>query len=248
MDSDSFINYSEYETSRLTSGKIEQKAIPAVHQFYQQIPVFYNYGTEKNMVLDDFIIEGCEMEGLEIQTQVINNKTEHIMKFRLDVTNFEHLKFIETINKIYQDNEKFIERQKNNVKKEYFITPLIKHSRDPLTGKPIQHRYVSMFLKLVHRGLTQTIFTDREGKFLSWHTLKNTTLIPKIHIKNIYVGHVISFRIELLSAVVTSITPNITPQQKCLVSISLPQSKEVRCSITTPMITTPMTLILVQTR
>lgn len=95
---------------------------------------------------------------------------------------------------------------------ECFIRNPIYYPHNKITCEYMPEKSPSMFLKLIYRDshFEQTIFTDQEGKFLSWHVLDNThfTFIPKFHIKNIYVDRDrCTFRMEILSAVVTSIKP-----------------------------------------
>ena len=59
-----YAKYSDYTTSRLSPTPPEKKTIPGTEkspQYYFQIPLIYNLGTNTSRSLGDFLFEGCRM-------------------------------------------------------------------------------------------------------------------------------------------------------------------------------------------
>jgi hypothetical protein len=158
-----------------------------------------------------------------LQTRVIDGKrTEHMI-----ATTVSNKVFMNTVERIYGDSAKIIDRFKNEIQLRHFnlsifegqFSNFLKYPMDQLTCERIHNASPSMYLKLLFNANTceQTVFTDREGTIIPWHELEQTafTFIPKIHIKNIYVGSRYSFRIEVPSATVTSFSSkNVTDPHK----------------------------------
>lgn len=223
----SLTTYKDYTTARLTCSKPEQKAIPqtdknAPPQHYHQIPLMYNYGTGEARVLNDFLIEACEMEtSLGIQSKAgQSGRMEHSIMIKLNINNEDHEKWISTCDQIHGGCAHLLFQFKGIVKMPHYTTAnpesglksLVYRPRDEMTGEVIPGRAPSMFLKLFSRGsgaLTeQTLFTGVDGKPINWELLKGVEMkfIPLFHFKRIYIGGgKASIQMELLSAVVTSI-------------------------------------------
>lgn len=233
-----YATYTDYTTVRLTCTPSEQKQIPntgpdakgpdgkpqpSPAQFYHLIPLMYNTGTEQQRALNDFLLEGCEMDtSVGIQSKSgQNNKVDHSIMCNFDITNPEHDRFIRTMNQIHSGCAYILQAMKGAVKLYNFNAQMaeatgLKHPvyrpRDEVTGDPIQGRKPSMFLKLFSRGkppmVEQTLFTGLDGKPIPWTLLRGVEMkfIPLIHVKRIYVGGgKASIQMEVVSAIVTSI-------------------------------------------
>jgi hypothetical protein len=177
------MHYYNYDSNELGSSNSVKFVVQ--HFTYYEIPLTYKG--------ENFILEACELEapcGLQvIPTQNGDHtKMTHRIVGRLDCKNPDHVRFIKTTENIRMDSMKMI-NQLNN----HFLNGFINY--------PQKDVYLEIYLYL-----GSTIFTDRDGKFISWNKLENIrfTFIPKIHIKNIYLDSMGSFCMEVLSAVITS--------------------------------------------
>jgi len=240
----------DYTVTRLSCTPSEQKTIPGTGpeakppcppQFYYQIPLMYNTGTPENRALNDFLLEGCEMDtGAGIQSKPgQSGRVEHSVMCTFDPNNKEQMAFIETMNGIHSGCAYILFAMKGPIKlynfniydnnKQYDakmteatgLKNPVYFPRDQMTGNPIQGRKPSMFLKLFSREkapmVEQTLFTGLDGKPIPWALLQGVEMkfIPLIHVKRIYVGGGKgSIQMEVVSAVVTSIRArNTTTRQ-----------------------------------
>jgi hypothetical protein len=236
-----YATYKDFTSIRLSSTPPEQKIIPGTGpqatpptpaQHYYIVPALYNLGTSSNKVLNDFMLEGPEMEtSFGIQSkQSPSGRMESSIMCKFDMSNSEQLAFINTFDDIHKGFAGILSQIKGAVKLYNFNQQMaeatglknpIYKSRDELTGEVIQGRPPSIFLKLFNRGkgamAEQTLFTGIDGKNISWNLLQNVEMkfIPLLHIKRMYVGGgKASIQIELVSAVVTSIhARNTTTRQ-----------------------------------
>lgn len=223
----SLTTYKDYTTTRLTCSKPEQKAIPnndksAPPQHYHQIPLMYNYGVGENRVLNEFLIEGCEMEtSLGIQSKAgQSGRMESSIMVKFNSNDEEHIRWLTTCEQIHGGCAHILQQFKGIVKMPHYsvtnpeagMKSLVYKPRDEMTGEIIPGRAPSMFLKLFSRGkgpLTeQTLFTGVDGKPIPWALLQGVEMkfIPLFHFKRIYVGGgKASIQLEVVSAVVTSL-------------------------------------------
>jgi len=236
-----YATYKDFTSARLSSTPPEQKIIPGTGpqatpptpaQHYYIVPALYNVGTSSNKVLNDFMLEGPEMEtAFGIQTkQSPSGRMESSIMCKFDMSNPDQLAFINTFDDIHKGFAGILTLIKGAVKLYNFNAQMaeatglknpIYKSRDELTGEVIQGRSPSIFLKLFNRGkgamAEQTLFTGIDGKNISWNLLQNVEMkfIPLLYIKRMYVGGGKgSIQIELVSAIVTSIhARNTTTRQ-----------------------------------
>jgi hypothetical protein len=236
-----YATYKDYTSLRLSNTPPEQKIVPGTGpqatpptppQHYYIVPVLYNLGTSTNKNLNDFMLEGPEMNttfGIQSK-QAPSGKMEHSIMCKFDMANPEQMAFITTFDDIHKGFAGILSQIKGAVKLYNFNPQMaeatglknpIYKSRDELTGEVIQGRSPSIFLKLFNRGkgamAEQTLFTGIDGKNISWNILQNVDMkfIPLLHIKRMFIGGGKgSMQIELVSAVVTSIhARNTTTRQ-----------------------------------
>lgn len=242
----SFVTYDEYTGGRLSCTPAETKTVPgtgptpenptAVGQSYYQIPLMYNFGTQEQRVLNDFLLEGCEMEtAFGIQSKQAQQqqqkpgqavRMEHSIMSKFDMNNPHHVRFLETINQIHQGCGYILSQMKGSVKLYNFNPQMaeatgfknpVYRPRDEMTGEPVVGRAPSMFFKLFSRGKPplgeQTLFTTPDGTPIPW-ALMNTVemkFIPLLSVKRIYIGGgKASLQLEMVSAIVTSLRPRNT--------------------------------------
>lgn len=239
--SQTHVVYTEYTNTRLTCTPFEQKTIPGTGpqanppspaQFYYQIPLMYNFGSDDNKILNDFLIEACELEtSVGIQSKPgQSGRVEHSIMCKFDMNNPHHSRFVETIGHIHSGAAYILSQMKGGVKLYNFDPKMseatglknpVYRARDQVTGEIVQGRSPSMFLKLFSRGqgvlAEQTLFTGLDGKPVPWTLLQGVEMkfIPLIHVKRIYVGGgKASVQMEVVSAVITSVRPrNTTTRQ-----------------------------------
>lgn len=236
-----YITYENYSNSRLSCTPSEQKTIPgtgpqatppSAPQYYYQIPLMYNLGTDEKKILNDCLIEGCEVTttfGIQSKPGQ-SGRLEHSVMVKFDLNNESHQRFLETMSQLHGGCAFILGTMKGAVKLYNFnpqmaeatgLKSLIYRPRDELTGEYIQGRSPSMFFKLFSRGtapmVEQTLFTGLDGKAIDWKLMANVQMsfIPLIHIKRMYIGgRGASIQMEVISAVVTSIEPrNSTTRQ-----------------------------------
>jgi hypothetical protein len=191
----------------------------------------YDMGKDGRRALNDFLLEGCEMESaFGIQSKAAaGGRTEHSIMTRFDPNNEEHTRFLETMSQIHSGACYIVSQFKGPLKMfdfnaaapgQTFKSPVYR-PRDELTGEYIQGRSPSMFWKLFVRGkppmVEQTLFTGLDSKPIRWEYLQGVEMkfIPLIHVKNIYVGGgKCSLQMEVVSAIVTSVRArNTTTRQ-----------------------------------
>ena len=233
--------YVDFSVTRLSCTPPEQKQIPgtgpnatppSAPQHYHQIPVLYNFGTQDNRILNEFIIEGCEMEsksGIQSKTGP-SGRSEHSIMCSFDINNPDQARFIETMSQIHGGCAYILQQFKGAVKLPHFNAGMaeatglknpVYRPRDEVSGEPIQGRSPSIFWKLFSRGkpplVEQTLFTDLEAKPIPWNLLTsvNMKFIPLIHVKRIYIGGgKASIQMEVISAIVTeTVARNTTTRQ-----------------------------------
>lgn len=227
-----YSTYINYTNNRLSCTPAEQKTIPgtgpqanppSAPQNYYQIPLMYNFGTNENKILNDFMLEGCEMDtGFGIQSKAgQSGRMEHSVMCRFDNNNPEHARWIETMGQLHGGCAYILSQMKGVVKLYNFNAQMaeatglknpVYRARDEVTGDVIQGRAPSMFLKLFSRGkgnmVEQTLFTGLDGKPIPWALMQNVEMkfIPLIHVKRMYIGGgKASIQMEVVSAIVTSI-------------------------------------------
>ena len=227
-----YATYIDYTNNRLSCTPAEQKTIPGTGpqatppsppQNYYQIPLMYNFGTNENKILNDFMLEGCEMEsGFGIQSKPgQSGRMEHSVMCRFDNNNPEHIRWIDTMGQLHGGCAYILSQMKGVVKLYNFNAQMaeatglknpVYRARDEVTGDVIQGRAPSMFLKLFSRGkgnmVEQTLFTGLDEKPIPWALMQNVELkfIPLIHVKRMYIGGgKASIQMEVVSAIVTSI-------------------------------------------
>jgi hypothetical protein len=184
----------------------------------------YNFGNPiENRVLNEFIIEGCEMDSkFGIQSKPgVSGRLEHSIMCTFDGNNGDHARFLETLGTIHAGCAYILGQVKGAVKLFNFNPDMaeatglknpVYHPRDAVTGAVLQGRNPSMFLKLFSRGkppmVEQTLFTGLDTKPIPWTLLTGVEMkwIPLLHVKRIYVGGGKgSIQLEVISAVVTAI-------------------------------------------
>jgi len=232
---DSFATYLDYTNARLCSATPETKKTKdqnGMEIVYYQIPFMYNYGSHEKRVLNEFLIEGCEMYSKDgiITKPNARGGNDYSILVKFDNANDDHCKFVEAMKAIHFGTAHILNACKGQVKL-YNFTPNMAEAtglkspiyiaRDEMTGEIIQGKAASMFLKLFSRGkppmVEQTLFTDPSEEKIPWHLLNTVEMkfIPLIHVKRIYIGGgKASIQMEIISAIVTNITPkNTTTKQ-----------------------------------
>lgn len=227
--------YTEFDVTRLACTPAEQKMIPGTGPgtdkppgFYYQIPLMYNFGTPDVRILNEFLIEGCEMEtkyGIQTKPNQQGTGLDHTIVCRFDVGNLEHNQFMSTINSIHGGCCHIIYAMRGAVKiydfnasspGGLFKNPVFR-PRDEVTGEYIQGRAPSIYFKLFCRGQApyeeKTLFTAPDGKPTRWELLRHVEMkfIPLIRVKRLYCGGgKASLQMEVASAVITKIAPRNT--------------------------------------
>lgn len=225
-----YVSFTDYTTQALSCTPPEKKTVPNTggqtgkpEQNYNRIALMYDMGKDGKRAVNDFLLEGCEMESsIGIQSKLAQNgvSMEHSLMCRFDPNNEEQMRFLEVMGQIHAGSCYIVGQFKGPLKMfdfnpqapgQTFKSPVYR-PRDELTGEFIPGRSPSMFWKLFSRGkppmVEQTLFTDLEGKAIPWTLLQGVEMkfIPLIHIKNIYCGGKgCSLQIEIVSAIVTSI-------------------------------------------
>ena len=170
---------------------------------------------------DEFILEGSPLEtmtGIRAHRSFI--KPSYSLFCRFDLLNPEQMQFVKVMEQIHKWAVLSIEKYKievhmpqfnaNHSETHGFKSPIC-HQYCYMTGERISGRDSSMFIDVINRSMEQTIFTDIHNTIIPWHELVDCHIkfIPYLHIKHIYVGCKIHFRIEMVKATVLYFGPSI---------------------------------------
>lgn len=181
---------------------------------YYNIPLQYKYpNTEteislKDSFIDDFVLEGCEMEsnfGITKRTKS-NGSDMYVLSAYIDrQSGFTGVceEIFEVCNCIVKTNKKYISKTELNNK------PIIEHFYDNMTGEKLLNKPYKINLKLVN-GDNKTIFTDLNDQEVSWELLTNVRIrfIPLIRFKYINIVKCnVTIQYEMVRAIITSIKP-----------------------------------------
>lgn len=217
-----FIIFSQPILKKVPSPKDQQDA---QEQTYHQIVLSYNYGLGDFPVVDEFFFEFCEVTTSQGLVSKLNmqRRMEHSILIKFDATSKENDKVIDCINRIYSacvlpifNSRGIIRLPEFDAQRPaaLFKNPVYR-PRDKLTLELLEGRALSMYLKCFTRGtypyIEQTTFTHPgDTKIpISWEMLRFAEIkfIPLVQFKNIYCGTKASIQMEMVSAIVTKITP-----------------------------------------
>jgi hypothetical protein len=230
-----YATYLDYNSKRLSSTGAERKVIaskeastsagPAKEMAYHVIPFLYNYGTDTNKQVNDFLIELSEVESpFGIQPKVnAGGREEFRITVKYDLTNPENVKTVKVLDGLYMDLANILFQFKGDVGMPKFkasspddvegagLWPIVFRPMDKSTGEVLQGRAPLSFFKLFSRGrapcVEQTLFKAPNGDTIPWSLLKGVELkfVPLIHVKRFFIGSVKLIQIDLISAFVTDI-------------------------------------------
>lgn len=230
-----YVNFADYYESKLacTPMDIEQKTFPGTGpnakppsppQVYYRIPLVFNFGSSENKHLDNFFLEGCEMEsanGIITEPQRCTNKIDCKIMARFDRSDASHTRFLDVINKIYEGCAYMLYWFKDRVKMYQFNARLAEATGlkypvfrpcDDVTGEFVPYKEPTIFFKLNSQH-DITMFTNPSGQLIPWHRLEKATItfIPLLRFQCIHIsGGRASIKISIISATVTSFYPQNT--------------------------------------
>lgn len=247
-----YATYNDFLVTKLGGNVFEQKVIPGTGptanppspaQPYWQIPLIYNYGSDDDKRLSEFLFEGCELEtryGLQSKAGA-SGRVDYSIMCSFDNGNQEHQKCLEAFKQIHEGCATILALQKGGVKMHHFnaksaeatgLKSPVYYTRDDTTGEIIPGRPPRMYFKMFKRGKDhleeKTLFTDIKGNQIPWELLDGVEMkfIPLLHIKRIFiVGGKASIQMEMQSAIVTSIRARNTTTRQANTLTNLQKSR-----------------------
>ncbi len=220
------LNYKEVIFENIIALAPEEKTIQNTTNKYYEIPLKYNYGTVEKPMINEFFIEGPELSspgGVANYPQ--NGKDSWGIMAVLPVSKDQIIKeFADCIAKVYVTAGIHLSKVQGKVgipefdverpSATGFKNPVY-YSRDKTTGKIIQGRDPSLFIKLINFGKgafqTKTLFTQIDvEKSIDWELVQSVEMkfIPLLHVEKIYIGGgKASLQMKMKSAIVTSVRP-----------------------------------------
>lgn len=230
-----YVRYDEYQSSKLFATPNEQKTIPGTGPgtdkpagYYHVIPNMYNYGTDENRILNDFLLEFPEVtspRGIESKKNQ-SGRMEHSIMIRFDPGNAEHSRLIQVLTQLHRDEAQVLGGKKGAVGLRTFdpnnpvatgMKELVYYPYDKMTGELIEGRAPSMYIKMFTRGegamKEQTLFTappvdGEKPVVVPWELLYSAelTFVPLMLVKRIYIGGgKASIQMEMQSAIITGV-------------------------------------------
>ena len=182
---------------------------------YYLLDLWYRHGVDDVEVLDEFTLEGCEMESKYGITKVFSqDKDKSNYKITAKLYPFyrkDDKDFVTVMNDIrdsafyillHHNKSIFGNRFHKDCMTEQMNGP-IGYERDRYTREITNDKTCHIVFKLV---TDKTIFTDLDGNPIPWSSLTNTYMkfIPVFRLKHINVGTgPVTIRVELVKAVVT---------------------------------------------
>lgn len=216
-----FVRYSEFDPARVGHNSPESKAIPGKQgQFYQQIILNYNYGTDEKPDVKDLFIElpHVSSSGISEMAGKEGEKISYSMYVPLNIRDPKCELFIKKYSEMFNKTAAILEKNRVAVKLPAFKGEMsemcgykhpIYYPTDKVTGEKIIGRNPSMYVKLHKAGAghleEKTLFTDLKRNPIDWKLLYGVemNMIPLVHVKKIYIGVKPSLQMEIVSAVVT---------------------------------------------
>lgn len=209
---ENYVKYDEYSSKQLIAGMLDCKCVPSNTQtsahYYYELPLMYQYDYE-----DDFIIEGCPMDSLfGIKTNLNKHGLEYSLLCKISNPQFFDI--------IYKDIAQIIFTHKGQLRLFMFKAdrPADTGFKHPVfrpidynTKEILPNRDPTIILKLQNGFLNQTIFTDKQGKIISWHELRGThiKLIPYIRITHVHISNRPYLQFTMIKATVLYFGPLI---------------------------------------
>ena len=231
MTDNAFVDYPDFDASKLLGGSVEEKTIQGKTEKYKQIDLKYNYGTvEKPMITDCYFqFPPCKTSGLLIKTdkEQPNKPPSYSMMIKFAVNDEEHKKCLAQIAALHKSCCNILHRNRvacgmfdfeADRPGQTFKSPVY-FARDKLTGEIMQGRDPSMFAKLISYKGGRTLFSypDNEDidpktgrpnlKSINWEALEQVdmSIIPLIKFEKIYIGSKASLQCKMVSAIVLSV-------------------------------------------
>ena len=232
----SYVTYEDVNPTKISGTAPIKRSFKNGEICYHEVPLFYNYGTEAEPIVNDFYLELPEVDSYGIVTKSENKegkngpyvKTKNSMMFKFSMNNPEVAKSVQKLEEAYKTTARVVGTYKGPLKQPFFDpekpeasykNPIYFHI-DEATGERIVGRDPSLWVKLT--DYPKTLFTaplgngEKEATPIDWELLKNVEmkLIPLLHIKHIYVGTKMTLQVFLISAVVTKVIQSGTESKQ----------------------------------
>lgn len=224
------VSYEDFAVARLAALPVETKQIPNTGEgtgkapgSYYQIPLMYSYGPDNNRIIDECLIECCEVttkQGISSAMNQQGTRMQHNILTKFDLNDSAQIKFVETMGYLHAGACHVVGQMRGAVKLMdfdpqrpggMFKSPIYR-PRDEVTFEYIQGRAPSMYFKLFcgqNPTDEKTLFTGPDGKPVPWENLKGVEMkfIPLLRVKSIYCGGgKAALQMDVLSAVITKIS------------------------------------------
>ncbi len=199
---------------------------------FNNIKLHYNYGTEEEPIISDFLLElpECTTSGIRYRDDTkqgtegpYTKRTASMMiRFSLDDPKVRNdmQKALDSLEGVHRATSEILGKYKGKVKLfsfdpknpgETFKSPVY-WPRDPTSGEKIKGKNPNVWVTLKSGKVNKTLFTGFDGKPVNWNLLENVdiTFVPLLHFEKIFVGKVVSMKAQLVSAVLLKVVKSNT--------------------------------------
>jgi hypothetical protein len=196
---------------------------------YNEIKLHYNYGTDNEPIIDDLFLELPETTASGIMAKEEDamgqngpyKKKSHSVMIKFDLSNQQNKPqyelALQKLDEVHAACCYLLGSCKGKVKMHDFdatrpggmFKSPVYWPRDDNTGEKIKGKNPNLWVKLRAWKNSKALFTDVNGKAVSWDLLTDVdiTFVPLIHIEKIYIGSKASLQISLASAIITRVVP-----------------------------------------
>lgn len=223
--------YENFIGSHIRSSDPKQKQYQSSQgtQTYNEIPLLYNYGTPEAPIVDQCYIEFppvvtkggivCQKEEKKSKNPGEDNyvKETYSMMFIFDLQNEDNKKFLGKMDELHHGVAQTIVSYKAKIGLRHLdpknpeatgLKNPVYYKVDQLTNER-SGQNPSIWVKLNHWKTNKTLFTDLECQPVDWSLLQDVeaTMIPLVHVHQVYSGSTTSIQFKLISAVILSVVP-----------------------------------------
>lgn len=220
-----FVDYTDVVPQNIGCTSPEEKQVPKQPSKYHQVTLNYNFGTEKEPMLDNFLLQLPPVRSTGItEKDELDGRKSYSMYVPLTLNDDKVRLFLQKFQECYKRTAELLGSVKTQVKMFKFDPNnpgegmhIYRHPIywpiDKTTGEVINGKNPSMYLKLVKRGSgiyeEKTLFTGLNQQEISWDYLINVDMvfIPLVHVEKLYIGAggKATLQLKVVSAVVKEI-------------------------------------------
>lgn len=228
MSDEAYVTFDQFDINKLNGSSPKTDSfVDKTGQTikWSDISLSYNYGTDDKPLVTDLYIELPLMKARGLKDNSKESETKNGDKYTkmaysqmltFDLTNPEHNQTIKTFEQLHSKCAHILSKTPWARENDFDPTrpggqfkSKIYFPRDEVTREVIKGKSPTLWLDLKCGGFNKTLFTDLNGNPIDWALLKNVNLelVPMIHVEKIRISAKNTYKMYLVSAIVTKITP-----------------------------------------